>query len=317
MGQIAVQTTTQLLQYYSNLLIMQYLGRQRAVATTQLLASTVFSPQTSVQTISFSPVPTGGAFTLYYGAAQTASIAWNANPFQVQSALTALTGLSGVTVSGLISSGTVTVTFGGVPAPATLLYLGANTLTSASGGVVPTIIDTDFVLPLAVQNAFNLLGSPTAVGKQLDIIGKYVGVTRYGVGTLSNITLSDADFISLIKLATIENTSTADLYSIQALLNQFFAGQIAVYDYQNMRLSYSLSTAIGSADLVTVLVTQKLLPRPMGVQLSVVYAPTVNQFFGFRTYTTPEVNSTGFNTYATPGALGPWLSDANVIVTSN
>lgn len=161
-------------------------------------------------------------------------------------------------------------------------------------------------LPMAVQNAFTI-GS--AVGVQLDVIGKYVGVTRYGNGFSMPITLNDADFTQLIRIAILSNNAGSSLYTIQGLLSTFFAGQIFVFDYKNMHLSYFINSSVGSQDLVQLLVTQKLLPKPMAVAIaSIIYAPTIDTFFGFRTYDLPAVNSTPANDYTNYELDRPWLN---------
>ena len=169
--------------------------------------------------------------------------------------------------------------------------------------VTPVLMD---YLPVAVQDAFDL---NTAVGKQLDIIGKYCGVTRYNNTFSGPITLTDSDFLSLIKMAITQNNAGSSLADIQALLNMFFPGDILVFDFQNMRLDYYLTPAIGSAELAQVFVTSNILPKPMGVQLGVtVYSPNVFKFFGFRTTNFPAVNASPFNTVASYNFDYPWLS---------
>jgi hypothetical protein len=137
-------------------------------------------------------------------------------------------------------------------------------------------------LPVAVQNAYDL---NTAEGVQLDVIGKYVGITRYGTDFSGPISLSDSDFRQLIKFAIIRNNGGSSLYDIQKLISVFFPGDFLVFDFKNMQMSYFFSTAIGSAQLAEMILIQGLLPKPMGVGIgSVIYAPYVNQFFGMISY---------------------------------
>lgn len=154
--------------------------------------------------------------------------------------------------------------------------------------VKPVIMDQ---LPVAVQNAF---GVDTAVGKQLDVIGKYMGVTRYGNDFAGNaITLTDSDFRQLIKFAIIRNNGGTSLADIQSLIHVFFPGDFLVFDYTNMQMSYFFSTAIGSQQLAEMLVIQGLLPKPMAVGIgSLIYAPYVSSFFGMSSY-----SITSFQTY--------------------
>lgn len=132
-------------------------------------------------------------------------------------------------------------------------------------------------LPTQVQNGFDI---ETAVGKQLDILGKYVGVVRSGTGFKGQpITLGDSDFRSLIKMAIVRNNSSSSLASIQNLLFLFFFREVFVYDHANMQMSYLISSSVGSQDLAQLFVEQNLLPKPMGVQLSAtIYLDTLSVF---------------------------------------
>lgn len=169
-------------------------------------------------------------------------------------------------------------------------------------------------IPQAVQYAFEI-GS--AIGVQLDIIGKYVGVTRSGNGFFGPITLNDADFIALIKMAILSNTADASLATIQRLIATYFPGQLQVFDKQSMQLSYFIDSSTGSQNLVQLLVTEKLLPKPMGVGISsIIYAPGSFNFFGFQTYTLPPRNSSPFNTYSDYRLDRPWLNYSYAINNS-
>lgn len=168
-------------------------------------------------------------------------------------------------------------------------------------------------LPLAVQSAFTV---QTAIGGQLDLIAKYAGVSRTGYGLGNDyITLDDADFASLIKIAIIRNTSNSTLYSIQNLLHAYFANEIFVYDLANMQMSYLIAASVGSKSLVELFITEGLLPKPMGVSLaSIIYIPSTS-LFGFSTYNgVAPATVYPFNTYASYNTTWTWLSYANTIV---
>lgn len=171
--------------------------------------------------------------------------------------------------------------------------------------VKPVIMDQ---LPVAVMNAYNLIGTNTAVGKQLDVLGKYVGVKRTGIGTNGPISLDDADFLTLIQFAILINTAESSLSAIQALLNQYFPNEILVFDYRNMQMSYLVSSSLGNQDLIQLAIAEDLLPRPMAVSLSIVTAPVINTFFGFRTYAYVVPNNSPLNSYASYQTDRPWLS---------
>lgn len=304
-------TTLELVAYYQGLLILQYNNKPKALATIAMQCAPLILPQTSVQTLSFASAPSSGAFVLAYGASTTSSIAWNDSASTIQTKLRALPGLSEVVVSGAISDLKLTITFHGVYPPALLLTVNSSTLDTGA----PSVLEVDETLPLAIQNGFNLLGSDLAQGVQLDTLGKYAGVSRFGFGFGRNIALDDKDFLSLLRMAIAVNYAGSSLSDIQAIIHTFFANQMFVFDYKNMRMSYLIAASIGSQDLVQLFITENLLPKPMGVQIPlIIYAPTVDKFFGFRTYTLPAYNASPFNSYADYTLDTPWLSYANAIV---
>jgi len=160
-------------------------------------------------------------------------------------------------------------------------------------------------LPITIQNAFcvgsNLIADttyPSAVGDQLDILGKYAGVTRNGHDLTGNpITLNDSDFASLIKIAIITNSAGSSLATIQNLLYTYFPNEIFAYDNANMQMSYLITASIGSTQLAEMFVTENLLPKPMGVSLaSIAFVPTIS-LFGFQPYSDPISNYSSGTTY--------------------
>lgn len=304
---MAITTPLEIVQSYIDLLIMQYLGKPNASATIDALVSPAVIPQTSVQTITFSATPSSGTFVLTYGEENTSALNWNATATDVQTALRLLTGLSTVIVTGLITSAVgLTVSFEGVAPPADSLSVFSNTLFNG-GSVSITIAETDLTLPLAVQDAFNLIeGTGVATGAQLDILGKYAGVSRTGLGFTQSITLDDADYYRLIQMAIVLNSAGSSLATIQDFLLLFFPGEIFVFDYQDMTMSYIISQGIGSPDLVQLFVTEGLLPVPMAVGVTV-FNPISAKLFSFRTY---EAESSGFpfNDYIDYNQTWTWLS---------
>jgi hypothetical protein len=336
-------TAYELLSYYSNLLIIQYNGAVKANATIEALAGMAIMPQSpSIYTVSFSYAPDAGAFVLGFNGLSTASIAYNASAATVQADLQALTGLGSVTVTGSIASQAMVVTMTGLTAPSPPLYLVSSTLvnnnlgsnplvteggdfiTTESGGqidsdvqsvaVYPVVAETDYTLPLAVLNGYNLTGPNTAQGVQLDVLGKYAGVSRSGYGFYGQITLDDTDFLSFILIAIARNNSGSSLAAIQQIIFDFFPGEILVFDYQSMQMDYLISENVGTLQLLELFITQGLLPRPMGVQLgAILYLPNVTNVFGFRTYLLAAYNASPFNTYANYQTNAPWLSYSNAI----
>lgn len=179
--------------------------------------------------------------------------------------------------------------------------------------VTPVIMNQ---LPNQIQNAFNLIGSDTAIGVQLDTLGKYVGVTRSGNGFYGPITLDDENFLTLIRMGIVRNGSSSSLAAIQKLLHQFFAGEVFVFDYKNMNMSYLINSSIGNQDIVQLFITEKLLPKPMGVGISVILSPAIDMFFGFVTYDA-EINPQGtpFNTYDFYSSDYIWVSYSDAVIS--
>jgi hypothetical protein len=173
--------------------------------------------------------------------------------------------------------------------------------------VLPVFMDQ---LPVAVQEAFNV---NTAIGVQLDVIGKYVGVSRNGYTLSGPVTLGDDDYRQLIKMVIIKNNSGSSLSTIQSLLAANFPGQILVSDNQTMGLNYVLIESLGTSDLLEILATGGYLPAPMGVQVSTTVVPEhTNPFFGFRTYSAPDTTVAPFNNYPFYQLTYPWLSYGGV-----
>jgi len=154
-----------------------------------------------------------------------------------------------------------------------------------------------------LQIAFDVY---TATGAQLDIIGKYVGVSRkigpvgtvntygleryagggnpngwgrYGTSVNSGIIwmryeyaqsnasdLKDDAYRTVILLQIILNSSNNTLSQIQHYLDTFFPGLITVTDNLDMTLTYYVSSAVPLATSTL----QLFLPKPMGVGINLV-----------------------------------------------
>lgn len=303
--------------YYQNLLIAQYLTKPRASAMIYTCALPMLMPDSNIQLITFlasnAGVPASGSFVLAYNGVSTSSIAYSASNSTIQSDVNAVLS-SGVTcvVTGSIAAG-LTITFSGYTSAVSILTIISNSLAdSASKNLVGLIAPIGNQLQGEIQSAFNI---STASGQQLNILGKYAGVSRSGNGFYGPVTLDDADFLTLIQIAIIQNSAGSSLLAIQQLLNEFFPGEIYVFDYRNMNMSYLINTSIGSQNLVQLFVTEGVLPHPMGVGVSVVAAPVINEFFGFVTYdVTTNPLGTPFNTYDSYSNTWQWISYSDAVV---
>jgi len=189
-----------------------------------------------------------------------------------------------------------------------------------------------------VQNGYDL---ETAVGKQLDVIGKYAGVDRFYQGQdlkgyfaftnyeeitpstdkrgftdyteyplpegqwlnyhdilSSNQTLNDDDFRTLIKLKIIQNYSNESHASIDNEIYQFFPTTLRPDSAGNMIMYYFMSAT--AAAIIQVAFQKAVLPKPMGVRLNFLIK-TTSVFFGFSTYDYVPLGNTGFTDYSEYG----------------
>lgn len=303
--------TEEIAEYYSQLLILQYLGKTKAYATIKYSVLPVLMGDSQSQALKFSSVITSGTFKLSYNSVETASIAWNASAGTVEAALQAiLVSPLTVDVSGSISD-ELLFEFSDYSDAVKLLEVSTNSL---SGNPLSLIGSVGAQLPLEIQNGFNLIAPNIAVGDQLDVLGKYVGASRSGYGFNGPVTLDDSDFLILIQMAIIRNSAGSSLAAIQAYIHQFFTDEIFVFDYANMNMSYLIDSNLGSTDLIQLVVAEGFLPKPMAVGLSVIVAPVIDQFFAFRTYERPAwVNTTPFQTYDDYNTDWLWLSYQNSV----
>lgn len=295
-------TPYEIMKYYGDLLIIQYNGKEKARAQIEASASALIQPQVSEYSVYCERTPTAGDYTLTL---QDGTVVGTFGPFadssDIEAAFHLITGYEEVTVSGNLQNTEhkYTVKFTGVTPIVAPLVITDNTLLDFNGDPMKlSTAQADLVLPLAVQNAFNLIGDDVAVGVQLDVLGKYIGIPRTGPGFTGQITLTDHDYLSLLQLGIARNNLGSSLYDIDTFITIFFQGNILVFDLANMHMTYMLSTAVGSMDFVQRVIVGNLLPKPMGVGLGlIIYAPVVTNFFGFRTYEAEAPSSTPFNTY--------------------
>lgn len=307
----------ELVAYYVGLLILEYIGLPAATGFIGSIATPVLmgQMQNTVQVLTFDDVAASGNFTLTFGTDTTVNIEWNDPNTTIISDINAVIGFNKVTsLIGSLASRTLVITFNN--APDIPLLIATSNLFNASVAPIAITVNGNLdlgPLPLQVQNAFDI---DTAVGVQLDVLGKYAGVSRSGFGFTGPITLDDADFRQLIRVATVTNNSGSDLATIQNLLNTYFPGELFVFDYANMRMAYSMNSSVGSQNLAQLFVTEGLLPKPMGVQLSsLIYGPDLTHFFGLRTYDAVLFNVSGINTYDAYSLTAPMLTYDDAIST--
>lgn len=133
-----------------------------------------------VQTITFSAVPTSGSWKLSFDGEETSVLAYNITAAALQTALNALAGLSGVTVTGNFATG-FTITFAGADGKQNqpLLVLTLNSLLNGVTPVTPTIAETIQGIPQgSVSMTAEVTGPIPAFKNTLtNIVTPVVGLT--------------------------------------------------------------------------------------------------------------------------------------------
>jgi len=204
-----------------------------------------------------------------------------------------------------------------------------------------------------VQNGFDL---ETAVGKQLDIIGKYVGVDRFfnvtdpvdyfgltdytevdpdsdqkygfcdyatfdndahngtinynSVITIGNA-LNDDDYRVIIKLKIIQNNSIHSHEAIDDSMFKFFGNDVVPSSAGGMVMFYFVTANV--TPIIRASLAKQLLPRPMGVGLYLI-ENVIGQFFGMARYNSPTPDVAGFQNYTNYGSVdGDFLTYNRIV----
>lgn len=169
----------------------------------------------------------------------------------------------------------------------------------------------DFPVDLifAVRDGFSL---ETAVGKQLDILAKYLGTDRYYISTTGTIvSLTDQEFRILLKLKAIANNTNCSHADIDQTLYNFFGTDIRAESRGGMELTFFIPAE--SSRVIIAAIQKDCLPRPMGVGIRYVIVQT-NPIFGFVTYDNQYAfYKTGFRDYDNPDKVGETLNYFKII----
>lgn len=191
-----------------------------------------------------------------------------------------------------------------------------------------------------ITDLLDLLDVDTAIGAQLDLIGKIVGIDRsyisteitgnqfnylpydtdeadvpddYGFSTYitfdsiianwikykdflgTNRQLNDADYRYLIKLKIVKNYAKMTHKAVDDMLFSFFGNDVVADTRDDMTMNYFISS-----DLTTIMqaaISKNVLPKPLGVGIDY-FISQENDFFGYCTYANENPNCQGFSTYA-------------------
>lgn len=164
-----------------------------------------------------------------------------------------------------------------------------------------------------IINGFNI---ETAVGKQLDILGKYIGLSRNAkniIPSTQTIVLTDEQYRLLLKLKLIVNVNFSSTAQIKEGLYNLFGNDIQMYDDRDMTLEYWMTTDF--QDLIGVILGENLLPLPMGLGCKlIVIDDDIHKFYGYYTASGYNNNPNGFST-CTDGFKGRFLrTDDNYLL---
>lgn len=154
-------------------------------------------------------------------------------------------------------------------------------------------------LLLQLYNAFNV---DTTTGAQLDAIGRFLGVERFN--------LSDDDYRLILKFKIVVDSSDSSIKSINDALFEYFGNDIVCHNNQDMSLTYIIINEHNN--LIPVLLSNKLLPMPLGVGVSVISKINLpDLIFGFKrgNLTTEAI---GFST-KDETREGAFLSKDNIV----
>lgn len=189
---------------------------------------------------------------------------------------------------------------------ADLLILQYKTLPKARETIKALVKEAvaDGIL-LDVINGFNL---DSAVGVQLDTLGKYIGLNRQvkvNIGDTDTNILTDEQYRLLLKLKLISNTNFSSTSQIRAALYELFPNDIRLFDNRTMLYEYELSTLWN--DLVNVIIAEQLLPLPMGIGYNITVVPDLLELYGYYGYDGLNDNPNGYSSY-TDGFKGKYLS---------
>lgn len=160
----------------------------------------------------------------------------------------------------------------------------------------------------SLMDMVNGFGLDTAVGKQLDVLGKYIGLNRQvkvNIGDSDTNILTDEQYRILLKLKLISNTNFSSTSQIRKALYELFPNDIRLFDPRTMIYEYQLSTLFN--DLVNVIIAEELLPLPMGLDYTINVVPDLLQLYGYYGYDGLNNNQNGYSSY-TDGFKGKYLS---------
>lgn len=112
-----------------------------------------------------------------------------------------------------------------------------------------------------------------------------VQIRTYEESSQSLYELTDEEFRFVMRMKIIQNNSNHSAYEIDRFIYRYFPGQAIFSDFidrGNMSIAYIFNES--SERMVTILISENLLPKPAGVAVTVSFVPDINHLFGYSTY---------------------------------
>jgi hypothetical protein len=112
-----------------------------------------------------------------------------------------------------------------------------------------------------------------------------VQIRSYKESQQSLYELTDEEFRFVMKMKIIQNNSNHSAYEIDRFIYRYFPSEAIFSDFidrGNMSIAYIFNES--SERMVTILVSENLLPKPAGVAVTVSFVPDINHLFGYATY---------------------------------
>lgn len=152
---------------------------------------------------------------------------------------------------------------------------------------ITTLLANDIISK--VQDGYDI---DTAIGVQLDVLGKYIGKDRL----LEASELSDENYRFVLKLRILQNNIDHSHKSIDDGLFAFFGDSLIMSAGANMTIAYFVDSA--NLNKASIAFSKGVLPRPMGVGITGLIERD-KKLFGFTNYNRSSVSdlSTGFTNY--------------------
>lgn len=278
------QTIQELIDYYVNLLIIQYHNQPKAQATIALFAEVLLANGIALDVLNgYNLIPS-----------QFPPGTWD-QPLSIWDAPDEMwdEGLSGVAI--------------GAQLDIIGKYVGLNRY-------FPELIITDYfaLVPYSQYNA--LPSSPPEFGCSTYANFNnysYNGTLQYNDLVTTNEALTDANFYTLIQLAIIQNNMNYSFGAIDRLLFQFFGTNIRAEYPSAMHMVFFISSAL--TPLMQAILYKKLLPVPIAVGALVV-SNINNLVFGFTDYAgNISPFASGCSTYANYDTLSGQVLTYNQI----